>query len=240
MKKIFGYTLLSIFSIVIFLALVIPLNSLRSIEGIKDYFIIIAPIYSIIFFTLLNFLYSKIFFRFGVKNKIFLFKTKPLLTIFLTIIIFSIVYYVLLLVLNIDYHLNSKNLASLLPGLQAPLLEEIIFRGYLLHTFIETKCNKYLSLIIVSLIFGALHMINYFLGDPISLSYILGVAAGGILLGSIYIRFGLWISIIVHYLWNSSNSLFLKANDLETNVEVHIILIIISVCILLIRKKKTK
>lgn len=237
MKKIFGYTLLSIISIVIFLVLVIPLNSLRNIEGVKDYFIIIAPIYSIVFFILLNFLYPKILFRFGVKNKIFIFKTKPLLTTFLTIIIFSIVYYTLLLTLNIDYHFNSEKLIFLLPGLQAALLEEVIFRGYLLHTFIETNCNKYLSLIIVSLIFGALHMINYFLGDPISLSYILGVASGGILLGSLYIRFGLWISIIVHYLWNSSNSLLLKNNDLESNVLMHIILIIISAFILLIKKK---
>ena len=218
------------------MVLVIPFNFLNNVEGVKDYLFFIIPIHALSFFILLYFIYSKVFFKFGIKNKIFIFKTKPLLTTILTIIIFFVTYFVLLLAFKINFNFDSNKLIDLLPGLQAPLFEELLFRGYLLHTFIETKCNKYLSLIIVSFIFGGLHMANYFFGMTITFTYILGIIAAGILLGSIYIRFGLGISIIVHYLWNNSNHLFLKHNDLENNISTHVVLIIISMLILFIDK----
>lgn len=57
-------------------------------------------------------------------------------------------------------------------------------------------------------------------------------------LGAIYIKYGLWSSIIVHYLWNNAGNIFLKTNDLEEKGIVTILIIIISLVILFGKKRR--
>ena len=79
--------------------------------------------------------------------------------------------------------------------------EEIIFRGTLLNFFVQ-KHNRYTGLIISSLLFAAIHLLNMLMGQEISLSFLLTLTLAGLFLGLIYLNFGLVSAIAAHYTWN--------------------------------------
>ena len=78
------------------------------------------------------------------------------------------------------------------------LIEEVLCRGYILGQLLETS-NKYIALIISSIIFTALHSFNPNMGTiPI-----LNLFLAGILLGITYIYTkNLWFPIALHFSWN--------------------------------------
>lgn len=79
--------------------------------------------------------------------------------------------------------------------------EEIIFRGTLLNFFVQ-KRNQYTGLIISSLLFASIHLLNMLMGQEISLSFLLTLTLAGLFLGLIYLNFGLVSAIATHYTWN--------------------------------------
>jgi membrane protease YdiL (CAAX protease family) len=81
------------------------------------------------------------------------------------------------------------------------LVEEIVFRGYILRNLMQS-CNKYVALVLLSLIFSLLHLFNNIEGD-FSLVPLLQIFLAGILLGLPYIfTQNLWFSIAFHFSWN--------------------------------------
>jgi len=79
--------------------------------------------------------------------------------------------------------------------------EEVIFRGTFLNFFAQ-KNKKYLGLLITSSIFSLIHLLNLLLGQEVSMVMILSLFLAGLLLGLIYLRFGIVSAIATHYLWN--------------------------------------
>lgn len=76
--------------------------------------------------------------------------------------------------------------------------EELFLRGYILNNLL-TSFNKYISLIISSLIFSLLHAAN---SNFNSLSFI-GLFIAGIFFGLVYIYTrSLWFPIALHFSWN--------------------------------------
>ncbi|MBO4494341.1 MAG: CPBP family intramembrane metalloprotease [Clostridiales bacterium] len=87
-------------------------------------------------------------------------------------------------------------------GIAAALVEEIIFRGVIMH-LLKTKINTKVAVLLPSVLFGAVHV----LGTGFSLtSCILAVLAGtlvGIMFSVITLESGnVWNSAIVHCFWN--------------------------------------
>ena len=83
-------------------------------------------------------------------------------------------------------------------GIATAVFEEVLFRGVLFR-LIEEKMGSYLALIISSLIFGFLHLMNgngsLFAGFAISIISIL------ITVAYMYTR-NLWFPIAIHFAWN--------------------------------------
>jgi len=78
------------------------------------------------------------------------------------------------------------------------LNEEIMIRGYILGNFSESM-NKYVALIVSSLLFGVMHLAN---ANVTALSF-LNIFLAGILLGIYYVHKGnLWLPISLHFSWN--------------------------------------
>lgn len=78
------------------------------------------------------------------------------------------------------------------------LNEEIMIRGYFLSNFCESM-NRYIALLISSLIFALMHLGN---ANVTVLSFI-NIFLAGILLGIYYIyRQNLWLPISLHFIWN--------------------------------------
>ena len=77
--------------------------------------------------------------------------------------------------------------------INAPIAEELMFRGYLLDS-IRKMHGDWIAIVISSLIFGLIHI------EP----YTVGMAMiGGLIYGYVRIRTGsLWPSIIGHMIWN--------------------------------------
>ncbi|WP_321310099.1 CPBP family intramembrane glutamic endopeptidase [Marinifilum fragile] len=76
--------------------------------------------------------------------------------------------------------------------------EEIIVRGYILRNFMDSM-NRYLALILSSLIFTALHLLN----PNVSILGITNIFLAGILLGIGYIfTKNLWFPLALHFSWN--------------------------------------
>ena len=76
--------------------------------------------------------------------------------------------------------------------------EEILIRGYILNNLMSSM-NKYIALIISTLIFTLFHALNF----SFSLLPIINILLAGILLGSTYIfTKNLWFPISLHLFWN--------------------------------------
>lgn len=89
---------------------------------------------------------------------------------------------------------------SLITLLTVSLIEEIIFRGYLLNNLMES-INKYFALVIISVIFGLLHSLNV----NFTIAGLINLTLFGILIGIPYIfNQNLWFPISFHLSWNYS------------------------------------
>ncbi|MEN8137179.1 MAG: CPBP family intramembrane glutamic endopeptidase [Bacteroidota bacterium] len=78
------------------------------------------------------------------------------------------------------------------------LHEEVLVRGYLLNSLMSVS-NKYFALLLSSLIFSALHLMN----PGISTVSFINIVLAGLLLGSSYIHSkNLWFPLAFHFSWN--------------------------------------
>lgn len=94
--------------------------------------------------------------------------------------------------------------AELLRGLALFLLvavaEELVFRG-LLFRIVEEGIGTWLALVVVALIFGAVHLAN----DNATLLGALGTGLAGVLLSAAFVLTrNLWLAIGIHWSWNLS------------------------------------
>lgn len=80
----------------------------------------------------------------------------------------------------------------------AAVVEEIVFRGYILANLMDS-IDKYISLGIAALLFTTLHFLN----PNTSTLSVVNILLAGFLLGVYYIhRRGLWFPIGLHFAWN--------------------------------------
>ncbi|MDR2382353.1 MAG: CPBP family intramembrane metalloprotease [Prevotellaceae bacterium] len=76
--------------------------------------------------------------------------------------------------------------------------EEILMRGYILNNFLQSM-NKYLALVLSSLIFALLHLLN----PSFNLMGFISILFAGMLLGFFYIHTkSLWFALVLHFCWN--------------------------------------
>ncbi|MBN2616073.1 MAG: CPBP family intramembrane metalloprotease [Bacteroidales bacterium] len=96
-------------------------------------------------------------------------------------------------------HLNGSTLfLSFILFILIAFNEEILVRGYILNNLMDSM-NKYLALVISSVIFAAFHLLNFHL----SLLGILNIFLAGMLLGSSYLfTRNLWFPVSLHLFWN--------------------------------------
>ena len=82
--------------------------------------------------------------------------------------------------------------------LMVAISEEVMTRGLMLHTLMQGM-NKYLALLIVSLIFGAMHLLN----DNVTWLSFLSISLAGVFLGISYVHnLSLYFPIGLHFAWN--------------------------------------
>jgi Predicted metal-dependent membrane protease len=100
--------------------------------------------------------------------------------------------------------------------LVAGITEELIFRGFIMH-LLEIRWNKYVAIIVPSVLFGVLHIVN--MAEPsivdISMLLIAGTSVGVMFSMIAYQSKSIWSSAVVHGIWN----LIIIGGILEINAE---------------------
>ena len=131
-----------------------------------------------------------------------LLKAWPLL-IFIIILLFQNIKSVNM---SIDFF---EVLALLLFTLAVGIFEELLCRGWILNGFLEkfenSRKNIILSILISSFIFGIIHILNFFAGQPLvfTIGQIIGAISMGIALGAIYYRTkNIWTVAFIHGFWD--------------------------------------
>lgn len=98
---------------------------------------------------------------------------------------------------SINFALGSL-LQSVLLFILVSVNEEVFVRGYILPNFMDSM-NRYLALVLSSLIFTALHLMN----PNVSFLGVTNIFLAGILLGIGYIfTKNLWFPLALHFSWN--------------------------------------
>ena len=125
----------------------------------------------------------------------------------------------------------------------APILEEVIFRGIILHRLMRTSMNTWLAIIIPALLFGIIHG-NVLQG---SYAFIIGIA-----FGLVYVWFrSIWAPIIMHITFNMNLlpgllSSYLPGNENEASMSevaftlIAIALLLVSISLLWVLWKRRK
>ena len=81
----------------------------------------------------------------------------------------------------------------------AALVEEIVFRGYVLNNFMHTFKNKYIALLFSALLFALIHGMN----PNLTILAFINLFVAGVALGITYIYTkNLWFPIFLHVSWN--------------------------------------
>ncbi|MSE05808.1 CPBP family intramembrane metalloprotease [Lactobacillus salivarius] len=110
----------------------------------------------------------------------------------------------------LSHNLFTENLASILfaDSLVAPFIEEVTFRGVILHQ-IAARYNSVVGVVVSSLLFGSVHLMNGQLDLISAIQLVLVGTLMGILLALIYIKEqSIWASFTVHASYNLLWSLF--------------------------------
>lgn len=169
-----------------------------SIRVIGHLFQLVATLFSIWIFT--KFIDQTPFISLGfhLKNR----WKDIIFGIFLGFIIMAFGYAILIQLSEINftsYLIETKSiLLSILLFTSVSIMEEVLCRGYILGQLLEVS-NKYVALIISSVVFTALHSLN----PNMSTIPVLNLFLAGILLGITYIYTkNLWFPIALHFSWN--------------------------------------
>lgn len=87
-------------------------------------------------------------------------------------------------------------------GVATGIVEETIFRG-LIMSALEYRCNKYIAIIIPSVLFASLHVIGYSLNFISIVQLLIAGSLVGILFSLVTYHSGnIWNSAIIHGIWN--------------------------------------
>jgi membrane protease YdiL (CAAX protease family) len=88
-------------------------------------------------------------------------------------------------------------------GITTGITEELIFRGFIMR-LLELRWNKYIAIIIPSIFFGLLHIINlkYFNAGDVIILLIASTSAGIMFSTIAYKSRSIWPAAIVHGIWN--------------------------------------
>jgi hypothetical protein len=116
-------------------------------------------------------------------------------------------------------------ISPLLVGLKPALMEEAVYRLFSISILYRLTKKKWLSIIVSAALWGFLHT-GYYV-EPI---YARGIELTlvGIGLGALYLRFGIWTTIVCHFVYNAtlSSSLLFASGDRYLQVS--------SVCVILL------
>lgn len=88
-------------------------------------------------------------------------------------------------------------------ALSSGLFEELIFRGVLFRS-VEDLCGSWISLVVSSLVFGFLHLLNP--GGTLEGAIYISIEAGLLLAAAYLVTRRLWMSIGFHMSWNYTQS----------------------------------
>ena len=146
--------------------------------------------------------FIKLGFEFKGKLKTFV------IGVFIGLIIMSFGYLILIYLKEIFFIRINFQFRELLVTIAlytiVAVVEETLFRGYILKNFMNSF-NKYIALIISSILFSSMHCIN----PSINLFSLLDLFLAGIVLGLPYIYTkNLWFSIAMHLSWNLFQTLY--------------------------------
>ncbi|MHA1971991.1 MAG: CPBP family glutamic-type intramembrane protease [Candidatus Hodarchaeales archaeon] len=142
----------------------------------------------------------------------------------------------------------DNNINLLLFGLLAiligPILEEIIYRFFIMN-LIKSQSNSFFKPIIFStLIFTFSHTLNDILEASLRymLLHILAILILGLLLGYIFMKWGFASAVIFHSLWNLNSFIiqFLTSNysqELSDNLSLFFMLITLIIVIVFLKKR---
>ncbi|MCH2225192.1 MAG: CPBP family intramembrane metalloprotease [Crocinitomicaceae bacterium] len=156
-------------------------------------------------------------FKFYEKRKVTEFSNKSIIKNLLIGLVLGITLQsltVLVIYLKGGYSVISVNpilfiIPPLTMGIVTAIMEEILFRGIIFRVP-EEKLGSYISLLISTLLFGAVHMFNP--NSSLNAVIALGIQAG-LLLGAAYIYSrNLWFPIAIHFAWNFTQSAIFGAN----------------------------
>lgn len=101
-------------------------------------------------------------------------------------------------VVGVHLHWSDLLLSGLFFAMVA-IVEETMMRGYVLGRLLRTRLNKFISLLISSLLFALLHLMN----PNVAFLPMLNLVLGGLLLGASYLYTrNLWFPISLHFFWN--------------------------------------
>ncbi len=128
----------------------------------------------------------------------------------LAVILPSIVIIVFIFIGKLSYNSNLKSnvvittvLSAIFPALNAGILEEIVFRGYIMK-LIEVKWNKHIAIILPSFIFSLLHIpsMQQFSFIGLILLIFSGTLVGIMFSLITYKNNSIWGSALTHVIWN--------------------------------------
>jgi membrane protease YdiL (CAAX protease family) len=101
-------------------------------------------------------------------------------------------------VVSVHLHWSDLLLSGLFFAMVA-IVEETMMRGYVLGRLLRTRLNKFISLLISSLLFALLHLMN----PNVAFLPMLNLVLGGLLLGASYLYTrNLWFPVSLHFFWN--------------------------------------
>lgn len=112
-----------------------------------------------------------------------------------------------------DFKINVDSLTEIIMDLGAGTFEEIWFRGILLYALVRIlKNHKYgilLALIISAVVFGSVHLLNSGASTKELMLNALSAGAGGLLLGSVYLKSkNLILPMFLHFIQDFSLAFF--------------------------------
>lgn len=153
----------------------------------------------------------------------------------------SVIFMIIFGIINGGFSSGLTILNLLIGCLLVGICEEFLCRGWLLNEFLErygdTKKGVWYSIIISGIIFGLMHISNYFTGQALAgtITQAINATGIGILFGLIYYKTkNIWSVIILHGLWDFS--LFLidagpATSTTETTIEFSVIGILLTILI---------
>ncbi len=102
----------------------------------------------------------------------------------------------------------------MLQGLSAAIQEESLYRLFAIPLMLKVTGRKWLSLLLPALLWGFLHS-----GYHVTPIYVRGIELTivGVVLGIVFLRYGIWATLLSHYLYNVtvSSSLFWFSGNLH-------------------------